>query len=570
MRNTRALGQAVPKFDAMGGYRAELLTASCAQNILSLAMPITILQVYDRIIPNQAMHTLGVFIVALGVVLAIDLLISLGRFYITGWTGARIQHKLACRAVNHIFRSDLRAFEALPPGVHLQRMRGAESIKNFFSGQGLLLFVDLPFAMLFFVLIGLIAGPLALVPIVVLVLLAITGAIAGRKLSRALEARRGTDDRRYNFMIEVLSSIRTIKGLGMETMMTRRYERLQGSSAEASYHVADGGTWARATGQMFSQLTAISVAAYGSTLVIDGALTIGGLAACTLLASRSAQPMMRALGTWTQYQNARVSRTQVSGVLDMPLESDPDAPEFHPVRGNVVLEDVSFSYAGFDRQLFHNVNLHLDEGETIAISGTNGSGKSTLLGLMMGLLLPTGGRVLIDGENIWEFDAVSLRSQVVYLPQKPALFQGTILDNMTMFRGDAHIDGALQMAERLGLHEAIGRMPRGYDTQVEHAANDGLPGGVRQRIALVRALTLVEDPRLILFDEANTFLDQKSDELLLDLLREFKGNSAMAIVSHRPSFLALADRSYQIRGHAVHAVSNGVHDSFARLESEYA
>lgn len=570
MRKKRELGQAVPRFDAMGGYRAELLTASCAQNILSLAMPITILQVYDRIIPNQAMHTLGVFVVALGIVLVIDLLISLGRFYITGWTGARIQHRLACRAVNHIFRSDLRAFEAVPPGVHLQRMRGTESIKNFFSGQGLLLFVDLPFAILFFVLIGLIAGPLALVPIVVMVLLAITGVIAGRKLSRALEARRRTDDRRYNFMIEVLSSIRTIKGLGMETMMTRRYERLQGSSAEASYNVADGGTWARATGQMFSQLTAISVAAYGSTLVIDGALTIGGLAACTLLASRSAQPMMRALGTWTQYQNARVSRSQVGDVISMPLESDPGAPDFHPVRGNVVLEDVSFSYTGFERQLFHNVNLHLDEGETIAISGTNGSGKSTLLGLMMGLLLPTGGRVMIDGENIWDFDAVSLRSQVVYLPQKPALFQGTILDNMTMFRGDAHIDGALQMAERLGLHEAIGRMPRGYDTQVEHAANDGLPGGVRQRIALVRALTLVEDPRLILFDEANTFLDQKSDQMLLDLLGEYKGNSAMAIVSHRPSFLALADRSYQIRGQAVHAVANGPHESYARLEKEFA
>tara|TARA_R110002126_G_scaffold23617_1_gene82554 strand:+ start:1879 stop:3597 length:1719 start_codon:yes stop_codon:yes gene_type:complete len=570
LRKQKKVGHAVPRFDAMGGYRAELLTASCAQNILSLAMPITILQVYDRIIPNQAMHTLGVFVVALGVVLLADFLISLGRFYITGWTGARVQHRLACRAVNHIFRSDLRAFEALPPGVHLQRLRGADSIKNFFSGQGLLLFVDLPFAFLFFALIGLIAGPLALVPIIVLVLLAITGSVAGRKLSRALEDRRGTDDRRYNFMIEVLSAIRTVKGLGMETMMARRYERLQGSSAEASYNVAEGGTWARATGQMFSQLTAIAVAAYGSTLVIDGALTIGGLAACTLLASRSAQPMMRALGTWTQFQNARVSRNQVSGALSMPLESRPDAPHFHPVRGNVRLEDVSFTYTGYDRSLFQNVNLHLDEGETIAISGTNGSGKSTLLGLMMGLLLPSEGRVLIDGENIWEFDAVSLRSQVVYLPQKPALFQGTILDNMTMFRGDSYIDGALEMAERLGLHEAVGRMPRGYDTQVEHAANDGLPGGVRQRIALVRALTLVEEPRLILFDEANTFLDQKSDALLLDLLREYRGNCSMAIVSHRPSFLALADRSYQIRGLGLHEITNGARASLERLEKEYA
>ena len=254
----------------------------------------------------------------------------------------------------------------------------------------------------------------------------------------------------------------------------------------------------------------------------------------------------------------------------MPLESTPHAPEFHPVRGTVKLENVSFSYTGFDQSLFKDVNLHLEEGESIAISGTNGSGKSTLLGLMMGLLLPTGGRVLIDDENIWDFDAVSLRSQIVYLPQKPALFQGTILDNMTMFRGDAHIDSALQMAERLGLHEAIGRMPRGYDTQVEHAANDGLPGGVRQRIALVRALTLVEDPRLILFDEANTFLDQKSDALLLELLHQYSGNCSMAIVSHRPSFLSLADRAYQIRGQAVHEVSNGARKSLERLEKEYA
>ncbi len=158
------------------------------------------------------------------------------------------------------------------------------------------------------------------------------------------------------------------------------------------------------------------------------------------------------------------------------------------------LENVSFTYSEEDHQLFRDVNLHLRRGETISITGTNRSGKSTLMGLMMGLLVPSNGRVLIDGENVWDFDAVSLRSQVVYLPQKPALFQGTILENLTMFRGDEHVDDAMLMAERLGLHEAIGRMPKGYDTVVEHAANDGLPGGVRQRIALVRALTLVEDP----------------------------------------------------------------------------
>ncbi len=554
----------------MRGHRAELLIASSAQNLLSLGLPITILQVYDRIIPNQAVHTLGVFLVALGIALVFDLLLSLGRFYITGWTGARIQHRLACQSVSHIFRSDLRAFEALPPGAHLQRLKAAESIKNFFAGQGLLLAVDLPFAGLFFLMIGLIAGPLALVPVAVMLLMFVTGRSAGARLSKALEARRQTDDRRYNFMIEVLSAIRTVKGLGMETMMVRRYERLQGSSAESSHDVADGGTWARATGQVFSQLTGIAVGAFGSVLVINGDLTMGGLAACTLLASRSAQPMMRALGTWTQFQNARVSRDQASGVLAMPLESSPDAPEMHPIQGDVVLENVSFSYSKDDRLLFRDVDLHLHRGETISITGTNGSGKSTLMGLMMGLLIPSDGRVLIDGENVWDFDAVSLRAQVVYLPQKPVLFQGTILENLTMFRGDEYVDDAMLMAERLGLHDAIGRMPKGYETIVEHAANDGLPGGVRQRIALVRALTLVEDPKLILFDEANTFLDQKADGLLLDLLKEYRGDCAMAIVSHRPSFLALADRAYQIRDRRLEEIRNGARESQNRLQKEFA
>lgn len=558
-----------PKFDIMRGYRAEVVAASCAINILSLALPITLLQVYDRIIPNAAGSTLAVFVFVLGGILVLDFLLSLGRAWITGWTAARVQHRMACDAVNRLFRSDLRAFDSEPPGVHLQRLRAIDSVKNF-AGQSLLLGVDLPFALLFFVLIGLIAGPLAVAPVIVIVLLAVTAQVAGRRLGDAVELRKKTDDHRYNFLIEVLRTIHTVKGLGLEAMMIRRYERLQGSSAEASYRVADSNTWGRNTGQIFSQLTAISVGAYGATLVIDGALTIGGLAACTMLASRSAQPMMRAVGTWTQYQNARVTRRQVKDLLAMPLESRPDAPAIPPIEGNVVLDGLTFSYTTEQSALFRNVNLRLDAGETIAIRGANGSGKSTTLGLMMGLHVPSSGSVLIDGRNAWDHDAVSLRAQVVYLPQQPVLFQGTLLENLTMFRGDAYLDRALRLADRLGLHSAVGRMPHGYQTRVEHAANDGLPGGVRQRIALVRALTLIDQPRLVLFDEANTFLDQESDARLLELLREYRGHCAMVIVSHRPSYLALADRTYVIRDRGLHEAPEGVRESLDRLQREFA
>lgn len=559
-----------PKFDIMRGFRAELIAASSAINILSLALPITILQVYDRVIPNNANHTLAFFVAGLGVVLVLDLLLSVGRAYVSNWTAARVQHKMACDAVDHIFKSDLRAFDESPAGVHIQRLRSIDSVKSHFAGQNLLLLVDLPFAVLFFVMIGIIAGPLAIVPIIVLILLGMTADSAGRRVSAALELRKKTDDRRYNFIIEVLKTIHTVKGLGMESMMVRRYERLQASSAEASYLFADANTWSRNTGQVFSQLTAIAVGAYGSTMVIDGTLTIGALAACTLLASRSAQPMMRAVATWTQYQNARVTRSQVDELMQIPLESKPEAPALPRIAGNVALMDVSFSYTSQEHPLFEHVDFQLSAGETIAVKGANGSGKSTLLGLMMGLHVPTAGQVLMDGQNIWEHDAVSLRSQVVYLPQQPVLFQGSLMDNLTMFRGDAYIDDALIMAEQLGLHEAVGRMPKGYETRVEHAANDGLTGGVRQRIALIRALTLVEDPKLILFDEANTFLDEESDARLLNLLGTYHGKCSLVIVSHRPSYLRLADSTYVIRDNGVHQAADDVRGSIDRLKREFA
>ena len=301
-----------PTFNALRGQRAELIAASCALNLLSLALPITLLQVYDRVIPNSSTETLGMFAIALGLVLLLDLVLSLCRTYLSSWTGARIQYRMSCAAVEHLLCNDIRAFEAVPVGVHLQRLRAVDSVKTFLAGQSLLLTVDLPFALLFFILIGLIAGPLVLVPVIILIFLGFAAYATGIRLSAALEQGHKTDDRRYNFIIEVLRKIHTIKGLGLETLMVRRYEMLQASSANSSYRTTIAGAGARNTGQLFSQITSAAVGAYGSTLVIDNTLTVGALAACTLLAGRSAQPMIRALGTWTQFQNVRAGQARIS------------------------------------------------------------------------------------------------------------------------------------------------------------------------------------------------------------------------------------------------------------------
>ncbi len=561
----------VPELDTFRGYRGQVVAGSTAINLLSLALPIVILQVYDRVIPNNSGATLTMFVLGLGGVLVIDMLLTLARAYVTGWTGARVQQKLGCIAIEKLFGSDLREFEACPHGVHMQRLRAIDSIKTFFSGQGILLLVDLPFAILFCALIGLIAGKLVLLPIMIICILGFLAGSNGRLLSRALEERATNDDRRNNFMVEVLRNIRSVKVLGMESLMVRRYERLQKQSAECSYLVSSAGSSARGIAQTFSQLITVAVAAYGSTLVIDGVLTIGGLAASTLLASRAAQPMLRALNIWSQFQSANVSRGKVKETLDLPQESDSNAPAIHTIKGKVELKNVSFAYREADAPLLHDINLRLEPGETIGIAGANGSGKTTLLGSIMGLLVPTEGQVVIDDVDVGSRDVRSLRSQVCYLPQKEPLFEGTILENLTMFRGEKYVERAMEMSDRLGLHKVIGRMVDGYETKVEHGANSGLPSGIRQRIALVRALTLIEEPKLLLFDEANVHLDRESDALLREVLEQYRGKCSMAVVSHRPSYLGMADRLYILRDGTVQdaTATNSVHESLERIERTF-
>lgn len=532
---------------ALHSSRFELILASMAINILSLALPVAVLQVYDRIIPYRSEATLAYIGIALLGVVILDYQLSAARTHLSGWTAARIQHRLNTELVGHMFQSELRAYEQTPPGVYLSRLRAIDALKNIHAGQGLLLVVDLPFAAVFLLLIALIGGKLVIVPAVMIVGLALAAQYGSRQQEQAMERRKEADHRRYNFMFEVLRKVYTIKAVGAESLMTRRYERLQEGSAAASREAVETGTWVRSTGQLLSQLTNIGIAAFGAVLAIEHQLTIGGLAACVLLSGRASQPLVRALSTVTQLRNGQVAERQVQEILSLPLEARPGAPPFRMKDGSIALRDVSFSYGPGDRPIFESANVSVAAGETVAIMGANGSGKSTLVTLMMGLLSPNSGAIEIDGMDIRNFDLASLRRQIIHLPQKPVLFRGTILDNLTMFRGDDHVEAAMQMAERLGLHEVVGRMPLGYETPIEHAANDGLPGGVRQRIALVRALTLVESPRLILFDEANTFLDQRGDQLLLDVLAEYRGKATMVVVSHRPSYLRLGHSAKLIR-----------------------
>ena len=524
--------------------RPDILVASLFLNVLSLALPMVLLQVYDRIIPNVALQTLTLLIFGLIIVLIIDVLLRTARAYLSGWIGAKYEHDMGCQAVEKILRADLQELETVSPGVHLDRLSSIDSIRDFYASQAGLALVDLPFVFLFLGLLGYIGGTLLIVPVILLMLLGCIAFVLGVRLKEALKNDTLWEDRRYSFIIEVLGGIHSIKAMAMENLMGRRYEKLMENCSKSSYEVIFLSGLAQGIGSIFSQITMVAVVCIGSILVINNEITMGALAASTLLAGRTVQPMLRALGIWTRFQHIQIANEKLQHIDEMPEERPAKTTDVKTVK-TIELKNVSFRYEEKGKEILSDISLKLNHGDIIGIRGGNGSGKSTLLWTLMGGLAPTSGEILINGQNPTAFSTDSLRTRIAYLPQKPCMFRGTILDNLTMFRGDDHIDDALEIAEMLDLNKILARMPDGYETIIGDGAQSEIPTGIAQRITIARALAC--KPDVILFDEANSGLDTQSDNDLQKLIEKLKGTATIILVSYRPSLLRLADRQYDLK-----------------------
>lgn len=526
--------------------------SSLAINLLALGLPMVILQVYDRILPNEALGTFALLLSGLAVVLVLDATLKIARAHVVGWAAAQFEHRTATELVGRFMYAGPADIERAPPGVHLDRLQAIDTLREFYGGQSRLLLVDLPFLFIFLGLIFVIGGPVVLVPLAMIAVLAVVSLLAGRALKERQAQRAELDDRRYSFIIEALSGIQTIKSMAMEPQMQRRYERLQSTGAGSAYKSIVLGNVVQTLGGIISNLTMILIVSAGALLVINGTLSVGGLAACTLLGGRALQPLLKGMSVWTQIQSLDVARAQVAELQEMDAAPVSEPVRIEGLKGNVAFRDVTFRYEaregaedGEGDALLDKFSLIVKPGEMLGLTGPEGDGKSTLLKLIMGELKAGSGQVLID-----DFDASGERRDdlaldIAYMPATATLFSGTILENLTMFRQGDAIDRAREAAQMIGLEEDIHRLPQGYDTEVSQGISDELPGGMMQRIVIARALA--RDARILLFDEANAGLDRKADTQLMDALSQLKGKITIIAVSHRPSLIRLADRVISIR-----------------------
>ncbi|MBC7905817.1 MAG: ATP-binding cassette domain-containing protein [Rhodospirillaceae bacterium] len=541
--NEQAPAFSLGKLSTLKSNMFDLVLASLFLNILGLAMPMSLLQVYDRILPNKSTGTMVLLLLGVLGALVLETVMTFCRSWVTGWVGARFEHKAGCEALKRLTMTSIDNFEKEGSGVHLERMNSLGTVREFYAGQAMLTMLDLPFALVYLALVAMMGGTLVLVPVVLLVAFGLTALVVGTSLRGAIQKRITADDRRFNFLIEVLGGIHSVKAMAMESQMARRYERLQEGCAEGYYTVALKSANALGVSSFFSQLTTIMVAAFGSLIVMNGDMTTGGLAACSLLAGRAMSPLQKALGVWTRFQSFVLARQRLQALFTLPPEAPAGLPKIGEVKGRLELENVSFRFGEKGGLVIDQASIAIEEGECIAIMGGNGSGKTTLLTLMQGAIRPTDGRVLIDGLDVTGYEPQSVRDKIAYLPQSGVLFQGTILQNITMFRPELD-DVAVETAALLGLDEVVATMAMGFDSSVGDGAYDSLPRGIKQRIAIARAL--VNNPRIVLFDEANTAVDSAGDNFLRVWLERAKGKRTLVLVTHRPSLVKLADRVFNL------------------------
>ncbi len=523
-------------------HRFDVLLASLALNLLTLALPLVVLQVYDRIIPGNSTDTFSFMVLGLVCVVLLDGGLRFLRTYTTTWAGTRFEHAAAVGACETFLGSEIQDFETIPPGVQMERFNAIDALRDHQSGQGLISFTELPFALLFVGLIYLIAGPLVLAPVGVCTIAALFALWLGYSLDKIIKKRNELDEDRYNFIFQVLNGIHSVKGLGMEALMCRHYQHLHAPVAEQMEKLVFFSALGQSFGAILSNFSMVAVALLGSVLVINGDLSGGSLMACTLLGGRAIQPLIRMIGVWVQYRSIKMATRRLQQLGDIRQEHYEKQYEYKTpqILGDIRFENVTVHQPNTGNILLENLDLHIKAGEIIAVHGQAGGGKSTLLETIAGFVPVHEGKLYYDGVDSRELSYRKLRQQMGYVRQNAPLFRGTLRENLTKFRGSTYLPAALDVAAKLGLSEIIAAMPKGLDTSVGDSASEGLSGSVQQMVSL--SLTFADDPRILLLDEANTALDGDADRRLREYLESLKGKTTILMITERPSLINIADR----------------------------
>lgn len=518
-----------------------IIVPSIFINILSLALPLMLLQIYDRIIPNKAMPTFHMLLLIVIAAVIVEMVLKMARSYTTIFLSSKYEIKWSLKSFSRLLQGRLDDIKKTGPGARLEQLAAFFQMKDFYGGQLLSIIIDLPFVIIYLTLIAYISGCLVAVPIIIIAIYSIAAKILGVKIQTLLNGKGVEEDRKYNFIIEMVGGIHIIKSLSMENFMLRRYERLQESIDIKDYQTNNLSLLSQNTSISLAQLNTIMTVSIGGMLIISGSLTIGGLVACTLLGNRCLMPVNQAMSLWRKVQSVIVSEKKAEQIL--LINSENTAKNNKNIRsGHIKINGVCI--VKNDKKILKDINLEVADKEIVGIYGTASSGKSTLINMILGIESPGSGKIEIDNININKLDRAKLRQQISYLPQHSKMYSGSIADNLGLFDSYCTLERSIELIKDQGYQNLIHRLKDGFHTQVGNRTVDFLAPGIIQQLTAIERLS--RDSKIILFDEASEGLDLLSTHKLLRLVSSFKGKKTMIIVSQNKDFLSLANTVYKL------------------------
>ena len=545
----------------------EVLVASFFLQLFSLVSPLFFQVVIDKVLVHRSMGTLEVLVLGLVTVSIFEAIIGALRTYVFAHTTNRIDVELGARLFRHLMALPIAYFQARRVGDSVARVRELENIRNFLTSSALTLVIDLFFTFIFLAVMFFYSPLLTFVvlgsfPFYIAISAGATPLFRARLDEKF---RRGAENQA--FLVESVTGVETLKAMAVEPQMQRRWEEQLAGYVAASFRVISLGNTASQAVQLISKVVTAAILFYGAKLVIEGSLTVGELVAFNILAGRVSSPVLRLAQIWQDFHQARLSVARLGDILNtMPEPTFSTTRAALPaIRGDVVLEHVTFRYRVDTSEVLHDVSFSVPAGQVVGIVGSSGSGKSTLAKLVQRLYVPESGRVLIDGVDLAMADIAWLRRQVGVVLQENVLFNSSVRDNIALADPAMVMERVIAAATLAGAHEFILELPEGYDTIVGERGSS-LSGGQRQRIAIARALVM--DPRILIFDEATSALDYESERIIQDNMRRIGQGRTVFVIAHRLSTVRRADRIVTIERGRI--IEDGTHDALIRAGGRYA
>ncbi|MBD3842061.1 MAG: type I secretion system permease/ATPase [Campylobacterales bacterium] len=532
---------------------ADVLWASLLINLFVLATPLFTMNVYDRVIPNNAQETLMVFTIGIVIVYVLDFLLKFLRVYFLELAAKKSDIIMSSIIFEKVL--DLKMSEhPKSVGSFANNLKNFESVRSFFTTATMTAVIDLPFAVIFLMVIYYIGGLLVFVPMLFMALILSYALFIRKPLQESIESSYEASAKKNGLLIETLQNIETVKSMSMSGKKQWSWEEATGEIAEKNFKSRILSSSIPNVTNLLIQLNTVFVVVFGVYLIKEFELTMGGLIAIVILGSRTVAPMGQAAALISNYADAKTSYETINEIISKEAER-PDGKKYlkrPDIQGKIEFKNVSFTYPEAEVPALENVSFTIEAGEKVAFIGRIGSGKSTIAKLILRLYEPDNGRILIDGIDIAQIDPSDLRRFIAYVPQDVHLFRGTIKENIVSSERYPNDNDVIHAAEVSTAAEFIHTHPLGYDIPIGERGM-GLSGGQRQSVGIARAL--VHKSKILMMDEPSNAMDITTETKLMKNLKAEVGDNTLILITQKMSMLDLVDKIIVM--HNAKVVMNG-------------